>query len=452
MNKSFRSVSAVLGLVDKVFEDEKLRRDISFNEDKIEHDIHRIGEGGIVELWPLQELKEKEKIGAWEPPIEIFEGSDVEADLAKKIAKTIKGWFAEGRKIKATNKQIEPEDIMILLRKRGSFANKLIREMKKANIPVAGSDRLSVTENIAVMDLIALGNFLLLPQDDYSLACVLKSPIFNISENELFELCYNRGDNNILNIVSNNSDLGRKLNLLQDLSKELSPFEIYSYILDKMSVRKQFVARLGDEVNDPLNEFLELCLEFENSHSSSLQEFLHWLDSEEVIIKRDMEQGMNKVRVLTVHASKGLQAPIVFLPDTVSTPSSDKKTGNNIIWDGGLFFAGARSKDFNQRIKVLNEARKSKEEGEYNRLLYVALTRAADELYIAGVEKQTKLPENCWYNIIRKSMENFAEKNGEVLRIDIAQEKPIGVKEEESGNVDIEDIPDFYYHPVEALT
>ncbi len=256
----------------------------------------------------------------------------------------------------------------------------------------------------------------MLPDDDLTLATVLKTPLIGMSEEQLFDLAYKRGKKSLWSVLrekEGNIYRDAYSYLLSILNKAdfISPFEIYSYVLEAKGGRKKLAARLGDEVNDPVDEFLSLALSYESSHPPALQGFLSWLSMGKTEIKRDLEQGNDEVRIMTVHGSKGLQAPIVFMPDTTSMPNN--KSGN-IFWtdykDEPVMLWSGLSENLNEHCKSLKNDIKTKANDEYLRLLYVALTRAEDELYIAGCNDSKSVNDNCWYSVIKSGMESIAEK------------------------------------------
>ena len=404
LSMSFRSLPAVLEFIDNVFNIDTVRQAASGAQELISHAAFRAAEGrGLVELWPLFEKPEYPEQKNWTLPIESYKSISNEVDLAEKIAKTIKKWLSEGRVLKSTGKPVEAGDIIILLRSRGKLADILVRKLKENFIPVAGADRLKLTEHIAIQDLLALAEFCLFPLDDLSLAAALKSPIFGVSEELLFEIAYARGEKNIAEIITNKyPDLAQKLAALHERFSQSSPYEFYNHLLNNMNMRQAFLQRLGEEVNDPLDEFLDLLLEFERGHSRSMQNFLQWFKTSEYEIKRDMEARASEVRVMTIHAAKGLQAPIVFLPDTSSAVTRARKP--KIYWGEGKFFALQNMAAASEFLQALIEDDKRADAEEYLRLLYVALTRAADEIYIAGMKGSKKIPEGCWYEILARQI------------------------------------------------
>ena len=426
LDRSFRSTEPILQAVDTVFSDEALKKAVSFSELDIQHIPHRTGHAGIVEIWPpLAPSNDVEEILPWTLPTEMRPMHDTSQQLAEKIAETIGEWITSKRLLPSKNRPVQAGDIMILVRRRNQLVEHMIRSLKKRSIPVTGMDRMILTDHIAVMDMVALGNFLLLPSDDLMLATVLKTPLFGLSEEQLFALAYNREENSLWQRLKAEHDKNPSYSHAYDSLSSLlnktdfcTPFTLYNTVLEVQNGRKQMIQRLGHEANDVLDEFLALALEYEKIHTPSLQGFLHWLTTSNQEIKRDMDQSSGEIRIMTIHGSKGLQAPIVFLPDTMQVPSNR----NTFLWSDDtpslLFWSGSQKQD-NALCSQLREAEKIKSYQEYIRLLYVAMTRPEDELYICGAQNKNKPPKNCWYNVVREALSDDAES------IDIGEDIPL---------------------------
>ncbi len=404
---SFRSTEPVLQAVDKVFAQENARDGLVFSEKDISHDVHRKGMAGRVELWPLIEAPEPESTLPWSIAEKQNYSPKPETLCANAIADTIAEWLRNKRQLTAHGRAITPGDIIILVQRRGGFSNAMLRALKKRNIPVAGADRLVLAEHIAVQDCLALADFLLLPQDNLSLAVLLKSPFIGLTEEDLFDLAYNRGTESLWQQVKTNKKYSAAYSFLSELLAKtdyLLPYELFAYALETLAGRKKLAARLGPEIDDPLNEFLSLALQYERLHSPSLQGFIHWLRSGNTEIKRDMGKSRDEVRIMTVHGAKGLQAPIVFLPDTVRMPRYD--TG--LLWtreEKPVPLWSPFSEYDDKHYRALKEIERLDTEREYRRLLYVAMTRAEDELYICGWKGNDPVLSKCWYELIRQGLE-----------------------------------------------
>ena len=378
---SFRSTPEILSAVDAIFAHAPARSGLMFGDAALEHIPTRTPRG-CVELWPLTASLEEN-------------GESIlssKTRLARQIADTLRQWIDAGN--------CAAGDIMILVRKRTVLVDCLVRALKRKNIPVAGHDRMALGENLAVQDLIALGECLLLPEDDLTLAALLKSPLFGIGESALFALTYNRGDRSLWERLREQG--GEHFETLSDLRARADftpPYELFSYLLETCGGRKRITGRMGDEYNEAIDEFLGQALLYERSHTPSLQGFLHWLTAGDGEIKRDMEQARDCVRIMTVHGAKGLQAPVVILPDTVDVP----KSLDTLLWyegeSGAIPLWPASAKRDDDASASSREDKKGAMLAEYRRLLYVALTRAENRLYICGAASKNALSEHSWYHL-----------------------------------------------------
>jgi len=390
LTHSFRSTKEVLSAVDTVFAQPQAKAGLMFEDVALTHEPTRLEQPGLVEVWPLIEPKEDDAVSA-------------STQLARAVADNIGRWLKDG--------VASAGDIMILVRNRTSLVDKLVRALKRRNIPVAGIDRMALGDNLAVQDLIALGQCILLPEDDLTLAAALKSPVFDVSEEALFQLAWRRGGQSLWERLRHHPAGEKAFALLTDLRAKadfISPYELYAYALDTLGARRRFTGRMGEEYHDPIDEFLGQALLYERSHPPSLQGFLHWLSSSESEIKRDMEQSKDAVRIMTVHGAKGLQAPIVILPDTVEIP----RLKDTLLWydgdKGTLPFWPLSSDRDDAFCAGLRDAQKEAMYAEYRRLLYVALTRAEDRLYICGATNREKINEQCWYQLVSGGLKPLA--------------------------------------------
>jgi len=408
LETSFRSTDAVLAAVDAVFAAEDARDGVIEPGETIRHRAHRQEHAGRVELWPLVEPPREEPAEGWLLPLEQRTEAEPAQRLAIAIAATIKGWLARGERLPARGRLIQARDIMVLVRRRGSFVGALVRAMKERGVPAAGVDRMRLTEQLAVEDMMALGHLLLLPEDDLTLATVLKGPLFNFDEDRLFALAHGRERSLWLTLLARREEdpmLRAAAETLQDLMRRADfapPYELFSMVLGALGGRRRILARLGADAADPLDEFLAAALAYERDHPPSLQGFLHWLAAGAAEVKRDLDQGVrDEVRVLTVHGSKGLEAPIVFLPDTTAMPDRI----DDLQWiKGGLplwLAKGARMVPLATAARGEAELRRDR---EYRRLLYVAMTRAADRLIVCGWKQRRNQSTGCWYELVRQGL------------------------------------------------
>ena len=410
LTQSFRSTRAVLDAVDAVFARPEAADGVSAG--PIAHEAFRRGDGGLVELWPPVEPEPGDPPPSWKPPVERLEKDSPPQRLARLIAGRIHAMVNGGEILQSKGRPIRPGDIMVLVRRRTGFVEALVRECKNLNVPVAGVDRMVLTEQMAVMDLVALGRFLLLPGDDLTLAAVLKSPLIGLGEDHLFTLAYGRGGSLWRELEVRAGEDPAFQAAYDDLSRLLDvacvqpPFELYSRILGSGRGREKLLGRLGPDAEDPISEFLDLALAFERTHVPSLEGFLHWLEAGAMEVKRDPDrETRDTVRVMTVHGAKGLQSPVVFLPDTLQAP----RAAPQLLWtdDGVLLWPPAKA--FHEKVaEDLRSASDYSRDREFRRLLYVAMTRAEDRLYICGWNTRKSPPEGCWYNLIKDGLAELA--------------------------------------------
>lgn len=434
LDHSFRSTHAVLGTVDAVFGEADAADGVVEPDQPLEHAVSRLGEAGLVELWPVLPKRKPEEpdTSTWRLPLTREGAQNPPAVVARVIARRISGWLDQGEILTAKARRVRAGDILILVRRRGQFVGELVRALKQEGVPVAGADRLRLTTHLAVMDLLALGRFLLLPADDLSLACLLKSPLVGLTEDELFIAASDRGNQSLWSALRARAETlpalaaaAEKINRWRARVDFARPYEFYADILSREGGRRALLERLGAEAADPIDEFLNQTLAFERIHTPSLQGFIHWLDLSDQEIKRDSDTaGRNEVRIMTVHGAKGLQAPIVFLPDCASAPKS-KKT---LFWpeagDWGPVWS-PRKADDDPVTATLRAAQAVQEAAEYRRLLYVALTRAEDRLYITGwlAGKEDEAKGDTWYGLIQTVLDRQAAlEQAETLDVDFTAE------------------------------
>ena len=300
------------------------------------------------------------------------------------------------------------------MRKRNPFAVPMVAALKRRGIAVAGADRIALTDQIAVQDLIVLGDFLTLPEDDLALATVLKGPLFGFDDDDLLAIAPGRKKTLWGALLDNADDEAslqtrrRNAEALAGQGRLHAALRVLFELLDREGAREKMLLRLGPEAADAIDEFLDLALRFDDGAPPSLTQFLAKLRASEPEVKRDMEHGRDEVRVMTVHGAKGLEAPIVFLPDTCTTASGGNSTAglvklSHLARPDGLPEPIVWTVKGTTRIEDVQTARRDKDERdreERNRLLYVAMTRARDRLYIAGFEGKRGRADGCWYDVI----------------------------------------------------
>ncbi len=414
---SFRSTPAILDFVDHVFEKEEQRKGLSFL--PIKHYSFRKKQAGHVELWPIFENDTDDNFDPWALPFKTEDISSGASKMANHIGETIKNWINNKKSLPSHDRPIEPGDIMILVKSRNAFLDQLVRALKTKDIPVSGVDRMVLKDQLVIQDLIALMKFALLPDDELNLATILKSPLIGWNEEKLYKYCYKRQSSLWSNIKQNITD-DPTVNWLKHLiimGSKATPYDFISDILqkpcpnDEMSGLRAIKSRLGEECLDPLNEFINKTLEYEKENSANLQNFVqshHFDDSQ---IKRQMDEGQKAVRIMTVHGSKGLQSPIVILPDTVRSSRGNKT--ERIFWPdktGHAFPYFCPTSDLlPSACQEAKQTLQEREDQEYRRLLYVALTRAEDMLYIGGYKGKKDMIDESWYKYVSNAFDRIKD-------------------------------------------
>lgn len=479
MDVSFRSTEPVLRAVDAVFAGAETKDGLVAPEETVRHTAWRRGEAGRVEVWPLVEAEKAEDPEPWALPLESEIERNPKQRLADALAARIEAWIGT-EPLPAKGRPMRAGDVMVLVRNRSSFVDMLVRALKARNVPVAGVDRMKLSQQIAVMDLVVLAQFLLMPEDDLALATVLKSPLVGLNDDDLFVLAYDRGKGRSLwgslqaKSVENSRFAPARNWLAALLNKAdfMRPFELFGEVLSstcpavdrketrELTGREAMVARLGVEAEDPLEEFQSMTLAYEQGNTPSMQGFLQWFAAGEAEIKRDLEAGeRDEVRIMTVHGAKGLQAPVVILPDTVGKPEIGRNA--QLYWlpepdhsELPLWVIGSGVTE-HQGAKARAAAAKAQDQ-EYRRLLYVALTRAEDRLVVCGAAGARSPRADCWYNLVWNGLETVARPEefdlntltpeawaGTKLVLESRQERTVSKPEEKAEQAKVEDLPDW---------
>ena len=448
MQVSFRSVQAVLDAVDATFAESPAADGVVEPGDTLAHFASEAKEGlrGRVELWPPTEPPAQVDADLFTLPAEADAAAEADATqrLAEGLARTVAGWI--GREaLPSEGRTVRPGDILFLMRSRSDLVHALVRELTRLGVPVAGVDRLMLTDDIAIMDLVALGRVLLMPDDDLTLACVLKSPLIGFGEDDLFRLATTRGEGAPLwRRLRENPDgddaVARAFGWISDLmalADRLPPFELYQRALVSPcpgpggdgaastvhTGRQAMVARLGPEAEDPINEFLNLALDYDRRQVPSLEGFLAWFERDSTELKRDLEsEARDEIRIMTAHGAKGLQAPIVILPDAFKK-SGDR--GAALRWyglhnqgpgDGALPIWTPRARFEEDIAQSLKADLATADDQEYRRLLYVAMTRAESRLIVTGRLPRTAPPKGNWSELVQAGFERLSERNPDSVR------------------------------------
>lgn len=413
---SFRSVAPVLALTDAVFAGDA-GRGVSLAGETIAHRAAREGHAGAVELWPLVAGAEAPEPEAWEPATEAVDLPDPAQRLAVALARRIKSWI--GREdLPARGRRIRAGDVMILVRRRDAFVARLVRELKREQVPVSGLDRLTLAGSLPVQDILALCRTALQPDDDLSLAEVLRGPFCEIDEAGLFALARDRDDVarlrpfTLWSALRDRRGERREWEAAASLIEQVSaradyarPYDVLAHILGERQGRRRLRRRLGPDAADPIEELLSQALHYEQLAPPSLQGFVHWIERSGIEVKREQEGAGDAVRVMTVHAAKGLQAPVVILPDTVREP----RVQDTVHWAADTVpqqplvpLWGARADLRDGVFDALLAGEKARQDAEHRRLLYVALTRAEDRLIVCGWYRASGPSDGSWYRLVEQ--------------------------------------------------
>lgn len=431
MSMSFRSCAQILSVVDQVFYKDKAILETFDHGENVQasdlgkHTAYRT-DPGLVEFWPAFQTEKTpdDTDPSWPAPVDAPGTQSAPERLAKAIAEQIAQWLATNTPVRVKDgdttvfRAIRPGDIMILVKGRLQFFDAVIRNLKQAGVPVAGADRLELASSLVVQDLLSLGKFVLNPLDDLALAEVLTSPLVGWDDDRLFNAAYvgHRKNGTSLWAALEEGSEKRLLNHLISLSKHHAPFEFYARTLAYIpetkkddddcgeSLKQRLLNRLGAEINDVVDVFLNRALEHQRRSAPNLLEFVRESILHTDKVKREMDTSLSEVRVMTVHAAKGLEAPIVILPDTTQLPNA----GKDILFpcDDG-FVMNVAETERPSYLKSVYDERLAKLYQEDLRLLYVALTRAESRLLICGFESRGKVAQGSWHDRIERALEGL---------------------------------------------
>ncbi|NOZ33019.1 MAG: UvrD-helicase domain-containing protein, partial [Alphaproteobacteria bacterium] len=430
LKTSFRSAPHVLAAVDLIFASPRAHAGLEAVPRATSHTAARQQAKGLVELWPLQ--KRPEPLATADAyPLAPQNRRPAATELAEEIAAGIAGWLDRGRRIAGTEKPVRAGDILILVQSRGPLFHAIIKALRNRNIPNAGADRFPLAQHPAILDLATLGDFVATPADELALATILRSPLIGISETQLEVLCARRNGAPLwprLKELAKTAPWAKKAHsYLGGLRNRLDvdrPYEFFARLLFAGGGLRAFHARMGPEVDDAIAEFLDLALDHERSAHPGLRGFLTALRAGSAQTKRELGETGALVRVMTVHGAKGLEAPIVILADA-STPYTAPKTDKIILGQPekqgeAPFFLWNAGLPAHPAITAIKQKVNEAARAEYHRKLYVALTRAENEIYLTGIEpaKKNGAPEGSWYELVASGLgehagpakvENFTE-------------------------------------------
>ncbi len=404
---SFRSTHAILSTVDAVFAGEGAAVGVGHTG----HQVSRAGQGGHVTLWPITQRDEVPDAPHWG----VTEQYLAQSSARRRLARQLTQWISESvgsEQLPSRGRALEPGDVLVLVRSRNDFGPTLVRALKDASIPVAGLDRLQMTDNRGVRDLMAFGEAVLLPRNDLAVATFLASPLGGLSDESLMDLALGRRGSLIGALFARADErpewkaavgLYREMQAKADF---LTPYHFFMHLLGPLQGRTRLLMRLGADSAEPIDEFVSAALRHSSQHTPSLQSFLYHAETAAAEIKREVETGGNAVRIMTVHGAKGLQAPLVVMPDTTFRP--DVK--DHLFWLAGpdnqvrVPIVSPRAEDRAAAVLAARAAIANTVLEEHNRLLYVAMTRAEDSLLVCGADAGSDVPVDSWYASVREGI------------------------------------------------
>jgi len=428
---SFRSTPEVLKFVDAVFEGAE--RTAALVGEEIgaipPHVAKRQGDAGCVDLWPLFEDIKPPEPDVWDP-VDQEPGTSGRKQLAARLAAEIRRQVETGEAV-YDRKTRAPRpcgygDFLILVRRRDATFEEIIRALKTAGVPVAGADRLKLSSHIVFDDLIALARFALFPDDDLSLAGVLRSPFCDVDEDSLFALAGGKDRRKLWRELRDRADERPEWSHARDLlafaldSRDRDPFAFFSGLLNRVdatgvSGRARVLRRLGREAEEAIDETLNQVLAAEDRGAVDLETCVAMLEAADVEVKRELEGPRGEVRVMTVHGAKGLEAPIVILPDTTSRAKAQGPSLMPVELEDGseawLMCPGPAKEDC-PASRAAREARQARTDAETLRLLYVALTRARDRLIVLGRacgNSKLGYDKGSWWDVLTETFERLGD-------------------------------------------
>jgi ATP-dependent helicase/nuclease subunit A len=416
LTSSYRSAPAILRLVDTVCADTKIALALGAQDAPIAHQCIKKHLSGSITLHPLIVSDSASAKTAYTMPVEIPDSIRVSQRLAENIAQTVAPMLAAPY-------HYQPGEILILVQKRGSLVTPIIAALERCGIPVAGIDRLILSDHLAVRDFMALMRWCLHPGDDLALAQVLRSPIIGISEDALCTLAHGRTQS--LRTVVHHP----WLEALREASQYQTPYAFLSEVLDIAQKRRAFIARFGPEVEEVLDELKEQAATMPHDMPKTLTAFYPWISKNTRSIKRDQEPAdPSRIRVMTVHGAKGLEAKCILLADAQHIPNTSKERAFSLTLPAGKALPMVAFSDRAKQAPLYIAAKEQRLDAlmaEYYRLLYVALTRACETLHVFGTSQRqdASADPDSWYSCIASAMKTLGatDEAGSLVYADAAR-------------------------------
>lgn len=427
LETSYRSTEDVLAFVDHAFASpERTRALVGEAGDIPHHSPARIGQRGSVDLWPLFIDEAAPERDAWDDPVDQESVAGARKRMAAALAREIRAQVEAGVAVfdrKGFPRACGYGDFLILVRRRDATFEEIIRALKTAGVPVAGADRLKLSSHIVFDDLKALARFALFPDDDLTLAEILRGPFCDVDEDGLFDLAGREKRDGLWRELKRRADerpeWTRALTLCQAAraARDRDPFDFFSTLLNRvddtgLSGRARILARLGREAEEAIDESLNQVLAAEGRGGVDLETCLSLLEAADVEVKRELEGPRGEVRVMTVHGAKGLEAPVVILPDTTMKAKAQGPTLMPVPLadgtEGWLMCPGSAREDCPASADA-RAAREARVGDESLRLLYVALTRARDRVIVMGRGSKRAPEPGDWWSVIEETFDRLGD-------------------------------------------
>jgi len=403
---SFRSSPAILRAVDATFDGPDRAAAVG---DAAAHRAFKADLPGRVDLWPAIAPEDDDTVDTpWSDPVDRLSPQAPTARLADAIAGEVRRLIDAGETVpdgKGGRVALHEGHVLILVRTRGALYRELIRACKAARLAIAGADRLKLRRDPGVQDLMALLAFLALPEDDLSLAGALRSPLFGWSEDDLYRLAQPRPGT--LWAALRDGHRGTATHdMLSDLLNEADfrrPYDLLERILIRHAGRARLVARLGTECEEAVDALLAEALAYEHGNIPSLTGFLEWMRDDTLEIKRQVDGAGRQLRVMTVHGAKGLEAPLVILPDC-APPGKAPRPPVILTDDAGRAIWTPAAGDTPDSLADLRAAAVARQRDEALRLLYVAMTRAESWLWVCAANGKSKGDGPGWHELVSEGL------------------------------------------------
>jgi ATP-dependent helicase/nuclease subunit A len=419
LETSFRSIEAILASVDTVFNQEPPPAGVKTEEGEVlAHQPMRVGEPGLVEIWPVERPPAEEEASPRRRP------RDPRRRLAERIAKTVDLWLRSGEPLVPGGRPIRASDILILVQRRPVLMPLLVKALKGRGVAVAGPDRLALGDHVAVMDLVSLGRFVLQPADDLALAETLKSPLLSrddgepIDDDDLFAIAHGRGRESLWEALRRQAAAGAaytravaRLEAWRARAAASTAAAFYHGVLTADGGLRALESRLGSDAVDAVESFLQLAFALPADRSQSLRGFLEEAGGSDQEFRRDMGETADEVRIMTVHGAKGLQSPVVVIADAAAPAGGGNRPGLQLVRDekGMLPVWRLRKELLPQALTAASASDDERALEEYHRLLYVAMTRARDRLYVAGSIASEDRYEGTWHQLVSAALKGKAK-------------------------------------------